>query len=183
MPTSRNRVSERKLRLFACACGRILERQLLPNPVCYSDYIEQWIEGRLAASALEEKLEPIRTGGRIGYILFLQTRIDWRQPNALVHFCETIGLYHGYEADLLREIVGNPFKTLCLSSDERAWNEGTIGRIAEEIAETQQWAEMPILGDALEEAGCREEEAVRHCRSGEGHVAGCWVLDACLGRT
>jgi hypothetical protein len=182
MPTSLSRTSERKLRLFACACGRILERQLRPGPLCYSDYIEQWIEGQLATPDMVQKLEPLRNGGSIGYVVFLQTRIDWRQPNALIHLRETIGLYHGFEADLLREIVGNPFQTFCLSPAERAWNEGTLGRIAQEIAQTKRWEELPILGDALEEAGCHHEEALQHCRSGHIHAPGCWVLDACLGR-
>ncbi len=39
---------------------------------------------------------------------------------------------------------------------------------------------MPILGDALMDAGCDNEEVVSHCRSNGLHVRGCWVLDLIL---
>ncbi len=42
---------------------------------------------------------------------------------------------------------------------------------------------MPILGDALEAAGCTPVEALRHCREPGEHVRGCWVVDALLGKT
>jgi hypothetical protein len=39
---------------------------------------------------------------------------------------------------------------------------------------------MPILGDALEEAGCDVPEVLEHCRRGEPHLRECWVLDLIL---
>ena len=41
---------------------------------------------------------------------------------------------------------------------------------------------MPILGDALEEAGCGNEDVLKHCRSDKPHVRGCWVVDFVLGK-
>jgi len=41
---------------------------------------------------------------------------------------------------------------------------------------------MPVLGDALEDAGCGDVQLLEHCRTGGEHVRGCWVLDAILGR-
>jgi hypothetical protein len=41
---------------------------------------------------------------------------------------------------------------------------------------------MPILADALEEAGCTSEDMLAHCRTGSEHVLGCWVVDLILGR-
>ena len=40
--------------------------------------------------------------------------------------------------------------------------------------------ELPILGDALEEAGCRDEAMLTHCHGPAEHVRGCWVLDLLL---
>jgi hypothetical protein len=39
---------------------------------------------------------------------------------------------------------------------------------------------MPILADALMDAGCEDEQIIGHCRSGGPHVRGCWVVDLVL---
>ena len=36
---------------------------------------------------------------------------------------------------------------------------------------------MPILADALQDAGCDNEDILSHCRGEGPHVRGCWVLD------
>jgi hypothetical protein len=35
---------------------------------------------------------------------------------------------------------------------------------------------LPVLADALKEAGCADAELLAHCRRGEPHQAGCWVI-------
>ena len=42
---------------------------------------------------------------------------------------------------------------------------------------------LPILADALEEAGCTNAEFLNHCRGGGIHARGCWALDLLLGRS
>ena len=42
---------------------------------------------------------------------------------------------------------------------------------------------LPILADALEEAGCDNAEMLGHCREqARVHVRGCWVLDLLLNK-
>jgi hypothetical protein len=41
---------------------------------------------------------------------------------------------------------------------------------------------LPLLADALEEAGCADADILAHCRSGGGHLRGCWVVDLLLGK-
>jgi hypothetical protein len=41
---------------------------------------------------------------------------------------------------------------------------------------------VPLLADALMDAGGDSEDIVAHCRSAEPHVRGCWVLDLVLGK-
>ena len=41
---------------------------------------------------------------------------------------------------------------------------------------------MPILADALEDAGCTNQDILNHCRGGGEHVRGCWVVDLLLGK-
>jgi hypothetical protein len=42
---------------------------------------------------------------------------------------------------------------------------------------------MPILGDALEEAGCTNPDILNHCRQPGEHVRGCWVVDLVLSKS
>src|SRR5262249_38245270 len=81
---------------------------------------------------------------------------------------------------LIREVFGNPFHAPALPDGWRVWNRGTILRLAQEIRETRRFDEMPVLGDALEEAGCTDAQILDHCRSDTHHVAGCWVLELLL---
>ena len=41
---------------------------------------------------------------------------------------------------------------------------------------------MPILADALQDAGCDDEAVLAHCRGAGPHVRGCWVVDLVLGK-
>jgi hypothetical protein len=59
----------------------------------------------------------------------------------------------------------------------RAWQEGTVVRLAQAIYQERAWNRMPILGDALEEATCASAEVLAHCRSGGLHIRACWLLD------
>jgi hypothetical protein len=90
------------------------------------------------------------------------------------------------QADLLRDIFGPlPFGPLPpLDPAVRTWNDGTVPRIAQAIYEERAFDRLPLLADALEDAGCAEEAILRHCRQQEAaHVRGCWVVDAVLGKS
>ena len=86
-------------------------------------------------------------------------------------------------ADLVRELLGNPFRPPAIDPAWLLWNHGAVKHIAEQISTSGNFTDMPILADALEDAGCTDEELLRHCRVGSGHVSGCWALDAVLGRS
>lgn len=62
------------------------------------------------------------------------------------------------------------------------WNDSKPVRLAEHIYETRDFDTMPILGDALEEAGCINQDVLAHCRGPGPHCRGCWLLDALLGK-
>jgi hypothetical protein len=82
-------------------------------------------------------------------------------------------------AALLRDILGNPFRPVTI---DPAWKTGNVIGLAQAIYEERAFDRMPILADALEEAGCQEESVLTHCRSGDVHVRGCWVVDRLLDR-
>jgi hypothetical protein len=62
------------------------------------------------------------------------------------------------------------------------WKDGTVVKLARAIAEADQFEDLPILGDALEDAGCTDEAILAHCRGPGPHVRGCWVLALLLGK-
>jgi hypothetical protein len=54
--------------------------------------------------------------------------------------------------------------------------------MAEYIYASREFSAMPILADALQEAGCEDAQVLTHCRANRPHARGCWVLDAILGK-
>ena len=88
-----------------------------------------------------------------------------------------------FMAELLADLFGPlPFHTVYINDEWLAWNDGTIPKIAQSVYEEGTFADLPILADALEEAGCTNADLVNHCRSGGPHVKGCWAVDLILGK-
>ncbi len=56
-------------------------------------------------------------------------------------------------------------------------------KLAQAIYDERDFDRMPILADALEEAGCTNIDILTHCRQPGEHVRGCWVVDAIFGKT
>jgi hypothetical protein len=83
----------------------------------------------------------------------------------------------------LRDIVGNPFHPVPVRLPWLTWNGGCVPRLARAIYDQRRFGDLPILADALEEAGCQEEALLGHCRSAHEYVRGCWALDLLLGKS
>ena len=84
---------------------------------------------------------------------------------------------------LLHCIFGNPFRPApAVDPSWLAWNGGTVAKLAAGIYDERRFADLPILADALEEAGCTDPALLAHCRGGSEHVRGCWVVDVLTGR-
>jgi hypothetical protein len=83
---------------------------------------------------------------------------------------------------LLRDVVGNPFRKARVPATRLAWISSTVFSLAAAIYEQRVFDRMPILGDALEEAGCDHADILDHCRQAGEHVLGCWVVDLVLGK-
>jgi hypothetical protein len=80
---------------------------------------------------------------------------------------------------LLREIVGNPFRPVSFSPE---WRTSTAVALATQMYESGDFITMPILADALQDAGCDSDDILDHCRQPGTHVRGCWVVDLVLGK-
>jgi hypothetical protein len=64
-----------------------------------------------------------------------------------------------------------------------SWRTLSVVRLAQTICDERSFDKMPDLGDALERAGCRDEAILNHCREPSEHVRGCWVVDLVLGKS
>ena len=86
------------------------------------------------------------------------------------------------QCDFLRDIVGNPFRPVVIPPAVLAWSGGTVVKLAQAIYDDRRFGELPVLADALEDAGCTDAAILVHCRGPGEHVRGCWVVDLLLGR-
>lgn len=83
------------------------------------------------------------------------------------------------QATLLRDIAGNPFRPTTLAS---VWRTSTALALAQQMYESRDFSTMPILADALQDAGCENADVLDHCRGVGPHVRGCWVVDLVLSK-
>jgi hypothetical protein len=83
------------------------------------------------------------------------------------------------ERMLALELVGpNPFRPIPFSP---SWRTDTAVSLAHTIYDTREFSAMPILADALQDAGCDSDDILDHCRDANAtHVRGCWVVDLVL---
>jgi hypothetical protein len=71
---------------------------------------------------------------------------------------------------------------IAIESSWLEWNGGTAAKIATCIGADHSYRNLPILADALEEAGCANHYILDHCRLCGEHVRGCWLVDLLLGK-
>jgi hypothetical protein len=83
------------------------------------------------------------------------------------------------QCHILRDILGNPSRPVSFSS---SWGTDTVLALARGMYESRDFGAMPILADALMDAGCENADVLNHCRGGGVHVRGCWVVDLLLGK-
>jgi hypothetical protein len=79
----------------------------------------------------------------------------------------------------IREVFGNPFRPVTFAP---AWRTATVTGLARQMYESRDFGAMPILADALQDAGCDSEDILSHAWGDGPHVRGCWVVDLVLGK-
>jgi hypothetical protein len=85
-------------------------------------------------------------------------------------------------ANVVREMFGNPFSPVVPDADWLEWHDGVVWKMARTIYNEYRFEDLPILADALEDAGCTESDLLVHCRSDGIHTRGCWAVDLLLGK-
>jgi hypothetical protein len=80
---------------------------------------------------------------------------------------------------IIRDQFGNPFRPVTADPN---WLTSTAVTLARTAYEDRAFDRLPILADALEEAGCDDAGVLNHLRGDGPHVRGCWVIDMLLGK-
>jgi hypothetical protein len=84
---------------------------------------------------------------------------------------------------LLRDLFGNPLRLAPFPDPSwLAWRDGVVVKLAQAIYPGRAFDRLPVLADALEEAGCHDPDILAHCRQPGEHVRGCWLVDLLLGK-
>jgi hypothetical protein len=84
---------------------------------------------------------------------------------------------------LLNDLVGDLFRSVVVDPTWLVWNDGTVKKVAQAIYDERRFHDLPILADALEDAGCTNADILAPCRGPGPHVRGCWLVDLLLGKT
>lgn len=202
----RDNATERKFRLFACACCRRVwpwladvrsrravevAEELTDGSVSLTD----WSDAEAAAwHAMHEGGEGLLdTEDATARLMFhyasgaafsaVQADFDRVDASSVAQDAANCASEKDQErrsqACLLRDIFGNPFRPVTFSP---AWRIDTALTLARQMYDSREFSAMPIPADALQDAGCDNEDVLNHCRFSDVHVRGCWVVDLVLGK-
>jgi hypothetical protein len=204
----RGGLTDRKLRLFAVACCRRIRTYLTDKRSRAAVEVGERRADGLASdleveAARLEALQAARGGlpgqrawrtqrvaERAAWAAYLALESSHYSLAGVVPATEMVADLRGlgfdaqpghWQCHLLRELFGNPFRPAPVERGWLRWNGGCVGSLARGIYAERRFRDLPVLADALEEAGCAGPDLLSHCRSGEGHVRGCWVVDLLLG--
>lgn len=188
----RGKASDRKLRLFAVGCCRRIW-QRLKDERCRRvvGVAERFADGLASQEELEAALELA--------VIFTQdvTRREDMGPTAAAFF-----VTHASLDDLLRvpgaasrsagaaetqgqcRLIWDIFGPLVFRpiAIDPSWLTSTVINLAQAIYTDRAFSRLAVLADALEDAGCTQQDILNHCRQPGDHVRGCFVIDLLLGR-
>jgi hypothetical protein len=180
--------SARKLRLLAVAISRSVFTEKTPGEV---------IKAARLAEAFEDQACPIEEWERLNEELHrvshheymyssdeLNAAMEWTTTRTfscsdLLSVIDYFELRDPPVIELVHDVIGNPFEPVAI---DPAWLTSTVASLAQAIYDERAFDRLPLLADALEDAGCTSVEILKHCRQPDVHVRGCWVVDLVLGK-
>lgn len=190
---ARTKSGRRKFRLWTAACFcnhlNVLERiNKAKPPVAVLHEAVAVVERFADGLATEDELREMHTTMhqvKISHITmeFVSTHIDGALASTRQYYVgvkdELLGGTDRMRVARLREIFGNPFRPITVNP---SWLTSNVIALASGIYEEKAFDRMPILADALQDAGCDNTDILDHCRDPNAvHVRGCWVVDHLLG--
>jgi hypothetical protein len=189
----REKASERKLRLYACGSVRRHQQTF------ESDRINQVVDvAERFADGMASEQERIAAHREAGHLICPDAPdiycITWYALENPEHLLGDLVGVSSYELgrpgssvqlwsdmrSVLLDLFGNPFRPI---TPNPSWLTPTVTSLAQGIYEDRAFDRLPILADALEDAGCTNADILEHCRGPGPHVRGCWVVDLLLDKS
>lgn len=184
------RHSKRKERLVACGLCRLLWRYFT-NSRCKAsvEASELYADGAIK----RKQLDAARTAAKVCVVNSEETPLEYAATSvaqASISMPFVISLTRDAarllrvrnmpvrQAQLLHDIF-NPFRPVTL---DPTWRTNSVVNLTQAIYDDRAFERLPLLADALEDAGCHHEDILAHCRGPGPHVRGCWVVDLLTGR-
>jgi hypothetical protein len=188
------KVTQRKLRLFLCACCRRLGELLSEEDRQVLMVAEGFAEGqanddqlsKAHESASSRQGQPATALQTVASKSLTTDKVMW----ATRSICSAISRRDAirweeerrHQANLFRDIVGNLIRPAAIKSQWLEWNDATVERLTRRIDASGEYELLPVLADALEDAGCDDQAILDHCRGQTAHARGCFVIDFILSK-
>jgi hypothetical protein len=165
--------TDRKLQLFASACVRDV------GSTRATEVIERFANG-------EVTVEELTAAGQAAAAIWSVDKISILSAVKILRALRLVSsetAVRRCQAILLRCIFPNPFQPpLAIAPACFRWQGGRVVSLAQAIYDEKAFDRLPILGDALEDAGCADQAILEHCRGPGPHCRGCFVVDLLTGR-
>jgi hypothetical protein len=202
----RSSSSDRKFRLLACAFARhywlpdVFTRALVKLSERYADGQRSLPALRAARKTVPflahrsriraprpQDTAAIRAEAEAAAVAYCTGVTEgWRAAStALRHLrgSEHLGYSGSDFVPYVHDVIGNPHRARWLDPKLLEWNDGVVAKVAENIYQHRSFRRLPILADALEDAGCTDAELLGHLRGPGPHARGCWALDLVLSKS
>jgi hypothetical protein len=185
---SQHEASERQLRLLAVAAARLLWSQIPSEPLHEAvEMAERYADGYLEAAALQQYRNHLYRHWKNNHVfaaVLATTFPSNRRPTVTAGGTWQVTVtYLGQAlAPYVRDVLEGTFCSRCRPvTFNPAWRTDTSLSLARQMYESRDFGAMPILADAIQDAGCEDEQILHHCRdANQPHVRGCWVVDLVL---
>jgi hypothetical protein len=189
----------RKLRLYYCACCRLRWEAFLDEATRRTlEVIELHADGRVDRFEWRETRRSVRLAEQaaarvaryyphnrelhasavLAALVVAAAKVQMPLRDSFVPASTSVE--PAQQVHLLQELFGNPFNPVTI---EPAWRTQTVVALARAIHADRSYDLMPVLGDALQDAGCNNNTILNHCNdTKQVHVRGCWLIDKLLGK-
>jgi hypothetical protein len=169
----KDRTTDRKLRLWACAATAHRYAQS-DGVLAVVALVEAWADGAYPSELQSRARDGICSPSAWEAAYEGTLRSLEKLPSS-----DRKNQYTEFQRAAVHEIFGNPFRPVAV---EPAWRTTDVMLLARAIYAEKAFDRMPILGDALQEAGCENSAVLEHCRDTRlVHLRGCWLVDLLLG--
>ena len=174
----RVQLTDRKWRLFACACLR-----RFPHVVADERNLDAVEAEERYADGLTPKRE-LKKARKAARLSWLPSYEAFDEASAVVRAAAVQVTPERQRSldSVLDDQAGHLWHPVLLRPSWLRRNGGIVAAMARTIYTDHSFADLPILADALEEAGCDNADILDHCRRPGEHARGCWVLDLLLGK-